>query len=317
MRTGRFKTPVYFVSAALLWGMSAIISKDQALAGSPEFSVGLRMVIVSVVMFLFCRLNNIGLSLPRHLVPTVLLQGVLFFSLGFILFYYSTLYIPSGVSAILLSISAVVAAVVSAIVLSKPLSKQKSIGVLLGILGLAILFRPQLSAALSEQFSGMGLFLGCTAACATGLGTVLGAKNQSLGAPVPLCMAWGAAFGAVASFLIIFFHQEKVSITLSLKYFLGLGYLSLLGSCFAFFLYFKLVERIGAGGAASTLATVPLIAVAVSIVLENLPFDQHLFWGGTVILFGNLLVLVEKLPLSTTREKRGSMVATDTRSHPS
>ncbi len=305
MKTSRFATPACFMSAALLWGLSAIISKDQALAGSPELSVGIRMTIVSIVMFIFCRLKGIGLFPPRRVIPTIVLQGSLFFSLGFIFFYYSTLYIPSGVSAILLSISAVVAAVASAAFFSQPLSRQKTVGVLLGIAGLAILFKPQVSVAMNEQLNGTGLLLGCAAACATGLGTVFGGKNQSLGTPVPLCMAWGAAIGASMSFLIAFVHRDEISIILSVKYFLGLGYLSLLGSCLAFFLYFKLVERIGAGAAASILATVPLIAVAVSVIFENLPLNQHLFLGGAVILVGNLLVLVEGLPFAVRGGAQG------------
>lgn len=293
------KAPVFFVLAATLWGLSAFVSRDQALAGGPEFSVGLRMALVSLFMFLYCKARNLDVFISKENWLGVLSQGIFFFSLGFILFYYSTIYIPSGISALLLALSAVISCIIAALFLSQPVSRLRAIGILIAVTGVAILFLPEVGTLFVAHpgaggLSIKGLVIGCMAALSTAVGTVFGARNQAHGIPIPVCMAWGAAVGAAASVAAWAINPEPVSITVSLSYVFGLAYLSLFASCVAFFLYFDLVHRIGPGSATSVLATVPLIAIIVSILFEGLQISWQILVGGLTIIAGNSIVLTSR-----------------------
>ncbi len=230
-----------------------------------------------------------GYSLSRNIL----------FSLGFILFYYSTIYIPSGISALLLALSAVVSSIIAALFLCQPVSRLRATGILIAISGVVILFLPEVHAIFADRLDTggvrvTGLLIGCMAAISTAVGTVFGARNQARGIPIPVCMAWGAAIGATASVAAWAVNPAPISITFSLSYVLGLAYLSLFASCLAFFLYFDLVRRIGPGSAGSVLATVPLIAVIISIFFENLLLNWYIIMGGMTIISGNTLVLIKK-----------------------
>jgi drug/metabolite transporter (DMT)-like permease len=304
-------TPALFSATAILWGSSAIVTRSQAFAGPPEYSVVFRMLIVSLVMFGYCHLTKTSKTVSRDNWAGLLFQGVFFFGFGFVIFYHSTLYIPSGISALLLSFSSVIAAIVGWACLSKPISRRKAAGIGIGIAGLFLLVLPQILGARATELSLFGLGLAGCAAMSTGLGTVFAARNQSRGVPIATCMAWGALAGAIAALTWALTRGVLFEFAFSPIYFAGLAYLAIIASCLAFFMYFNLVDRIGPGSAASTLATVPLIAILISMLFEGLGPSWNLVFGGLAILFGNTLVMIDPKPAADgSQSRRLSVVAT-------
>ena len=56
-------------------------------------------------------------------------------------------------------------------------------------------------------------------------------------------------------------------------------------------LYLSLIKKIGANEAAYVAIIMPLIALGVSTIFENLVWTMSLFTGAALIILGNFLIL--------------------------
>jgi drug/metabolite transporter (DMT)-like permease len=221
----------------------------------------------------------------------VILQGVLFFGLAFIAFYSATRFIPSRVAALILSLSAVFAALMARAFLGVVLSLRAGLGLLCGILGLAIVVGPDLPRMLGENRVVAGSAWALVSALATAGGTVIAARNQRRRVPLLAIMGWGACTGAVVAFVWSFAAGLPFRFDASFRYVGSLAYLALFASGAAFALYFDLVRQIGPARSAYTLAVVPAITLVLSALFEGLVLEARLLVGAGAILVGNILVL--------------------------
>jgi drug/metabolite transporter (DMT)-like permease len=279
-----------FVATAVLWGSSAIVSSQQAASGSPEVSVGYRMAIVSAVMFLWCYLSGERISLRGAERPWIMLQGILFFGLAFISFYYATTILPSGLAAVVLSTSSLFAAIVGWLFLRSAISVRLLIGLVFGIGGLSIVVMPQLL-GYDGDGAAVGFFWATAAAAATGCGTVISARNSRKGMPIAPVMCWSALAGALFAFGWAFVTDASFVVRVSPGYVGGLLYLAIMASCVTFLMYFNLVRRIGPASASHTLSLVPVVALLISMGFEDLQLDAWILTGGVAIIAGNALVM--------------------------
>ncbi|MEI2385515.1 EamA family transporter [Breoghania sp. JC706] len=280
-----------FVATAVLWGSSAIVTGQQAISGAPEVSVGYRMALVSLAMFGWSLARGQSLGIRPIDRPWVALQGVLFFGLAFITFYHATALIPSGIAALILSTSSLFAALIGWLFLSAPITLRMLAGIVVGIIGLAVIAAPQFIALSSGAGTVTGAALALAAAACTGCGTVVAMRNQRAGIPISVLMSWAALCGALFSFGLALIGDASFQVDVSLAYLAGLAYLAIIASCVTFFMYFSLVQRIGAASASYTLALVPVVALLLSALFEGLRIDASVVSGGCAVLVGNILVL--------------------------
>jgi drug/metabolite transporter (DMT)-like permease len=280
-----------FAGTALLWGSSAIVTGHQALSGAPEVSVGYRMAIVSLVMFAWCLISGERILVRGRERAWILLQGVLFFGLAFIAFYYATRILPTGVAALVLSTSSLFSALIGWLFLRARVGAHLIAGLACGIGGLAIVVLPQLAGLSGGTDVAIGFAWATAAAAGSGCGTVIAARNPKTGLPVATIMSWSAMAGAVFAFGWAFAAGASFAVDVSAEYVAGLLYLALAASCITFLMYFNLVRRIGPAGASYTLSIVPIVALLISVAFEGLAIDLPLMLGTAAIVVGNVLVL--------------------------
>lgn len=283
-------TALLFLATALLWGGGALATALQAGPVAATVSVGYRMAVAGLLMLALGAATGARLRLPRADLPWVLLQGVLFFGLAFIAFYQATRLIPSGLAALVLSLSAIFAGLLGRVFLGTALTPRLWAGLGCGVLGLVVVFGGDLDVA-ADGRSLAGIAWAALAALATAGGTILGARNQRRGVPIPAVMGWGALTGAAAAFAWSAMAGSDFALDTSARYLGSLAYLAVAASCVTFLMYFDLVRRIGPARSAYTLALVPVVALALSAGFEGLALGPSLLLGTVVILFGNVLVL--------------------------
>jgi drug/metabolite transporter (DMT)-like permease len=291
---------VEFILTALLWGGGALMTAFQVGSVPAPVSVGYRMTLVGLSMLGAGAMAGTRLRLTREDAIWVILQGVLFFGLAFIAFYTATRFIPSGVAALILSMSSVFAALMARAFLGVSLSMRTAIGLLCGILGLAIFVGPDLPRMLGESRMIVGSAWALLSALATAGGTVIAARNQRRQVPLLAVMAWGACTGAIVAFAWSLAAGLPFRFDGSLRYVGSLAYLALFASGAAFALYFDLVRQIGPARTSYTLAVVPVIALALSALFEALVLEPRILAGAGAILIGNVLVLSKRSPAQCT-----------------
>ncbi|WP_193188900.1 DMT family transporter [Nisaea sediminum] len=282
---------ILFALSALIWGTGAYVTTLQAGPVPAPVSVAYRMLLLAGFMLVVILATRTRLRLDRQDVPWIAAHAATFFALNFICFYTSTHYIPSGVATLALSTSPIFATIISFLLFRETISLRALAGMVIGMAGLALIVAPDLARleAGSEVIRGMLWALG--AALGTAIGTIIGARNHRRGISAYSANFWGGIGGAGICLAIALAGGMEITIEPTLRYLGSLTYLGIVASAGAFLIFFALVARVGPGRAAYTFTTVPVVALAMSILFENVVLGPLMIAGTAMILTGNVLVL--------------------------
>ena len=140
----------------VLWGSSAVFMRTLALSLSPENSLAVRYVLLSVI-------NVAGLlwlgtwRIPRADWPRFLIAGVVgmagynwFVNAGFEL-------VPAGVGTLVTMVEPLMIAILAAMLLGERLTVYVFLGVAMAIAGSVVLFWPDITATAPQQVSLLGI----------------------------------------------------------------------------------------------------------------------------------------------------------------
>jgi drug/metabolite transporter (DMT)-like permease len=287
---------LFYTITVLIWGSTWLGIKFQLGTVDPVLSVAYRFTLATLILFAWCLVRRLPLRFSRNEHLFIALQGVLLFALNYLLFYLAELQIASGLAAVVFSTIVVMNLLNGRLFLGTPVEFKVLLGGALGMVGLVLLFWPEMAAV---NFSGpviVGLLLCFAATYLASLGNIISARNQRLRLPVVQTNAFGMAYGALCMALLAIACGTPLAIDLSLPYLLSLGYLALFGSVIAFGCYLSLVGRIGPGRAAYATLLFPVVALVLSTIWEDYRWSLPAVWGILLILGGNYLALARKRP---------------------
>ncbi len=279
-----------YVSAVLVWGCSWLVIKFQLTQVPPVLSVAYRFSLAATILFVFCLVSGRSLRFSARKQFYMALYGVLIFCCGYILCYQASLYIASGLLAIVFSLLQAMNIVNLRLFLGRPVRPRALFGGLIGLAGLCLVFKNEI---LSFSLTGgaRGLLLGIAAAYLSSLGNLRAVKNGDSGIPVAQANAFGMAYGAGFTFLLHFLLGGRLVIDTSWGYLGPLFYLSVFASVIAFGCYFSLVNRIGADYAAYCATLSPILAMLLSWVFEGYVWTLPALAGMVAVLVGNVIIL--------------------------
>jgi drug/metabolite transporter (DMT)-like permease len=100
-------------------------------------------------------------------------------------------------------------------------------------------------------------------------------------------LAWCMGYGALGLLLAALAGGEGLAFGRSAAWWASLLYLSLFGTVIAFFVYFRLMQRVGPGAAALTSVLIPVIALGVSAALEGWR-PTPLSWAGIALCLASV-----------------------------
>ncbi|HET6222628.1 MAG TPA: EamA family transporter, partial [Dongiaceae bacterium] len=129
---------------------------------------------------------------------------------------------------------------------------------------------------------------------AASLGNMVSVRHKAAGIPVIESNAIGMAYGALFTFLVVLVRGVHISFDWSLAYVGSLIYLALFASVIGFGSYLTLVQRIGADRAAYSSVLFPIVALAMSTLLEGYRWSLPALLGVILVLAGNLVVLARR-----------------------
>lgn len=288
-----------YMMTILIWGSTWYAIKFQLGVVAAEVSIGYRFALASLILFCWCWLRNLKLrfSLVHHVF--LILQGAFLFSLNYFFFYWATDYLPSGINAVVFSTVIIFNIVNSALFFRTPILPSLAIGAICGVIGISVIFWPQLSLLdfSNETIIGMGLSLAGTIFASWG--NMVSARNQHNHLPVVETNAYAMGYGALFTFVVIALKGHPLNFDLSFPYIGSLLYLSVLGSVLAFGSYLTLLGRIGASRAAYSLVFAPVVALIISTFFEDFTWTLYTVIGVGFIFLGSILLLIQK-----DREKR-------------
>jgi drug/metabolite transporter (DMT)-like permease len=280
-----------YLIAVSIWGSTWLAIKFQLGEVAPETSVFFRFLTASILLFAFCALRGLNLAFTRRQHVRLASQGVLMFSVGYIMVYHAELYLVSGLVALCHSLIPLLNMLGVRIAYGTPFSLRVTLGALLGIGGIALVFWPEIATLSASNNIVTGFSFTMIAVLISAVAATLVSRNSHHGLPVWQSMAWGMLYGAACSLAIALVSGKSLSIVWTLPYVGSLLYLAVFGSVLAFAAYYTLLGRIGAARAGYIGVMVPVIALIVSSVFEGFRWQLATFAGAGLSLIGNFIVM--------------------------
>ncbi len=275
------------VVLSVLWGGTFIFVK-QALIGLPPITLTLaRCAIASAILVPLALL--LGYAIPcnrtqwRDFTVMSLLNNVIPFGL---IFYGQTM-VSSGLASVANATTPLMALLVARIFAGETLAANKIVGVLLGILGVAVLVGP--SALAGDQASALGLLLVVGGTLSYGLSALWGRRFRD----TPPIVTSAAQLLVSVVFLVPLaaatdrFWQLPMPAASVIAATLALGVVS---TALAYILFFKIMADAGSNNAMLVTLLIPLSTIALAAVIygERLTLLQA---AGAAVIGASLLVI--------------------------
>lgn len=292
MRNAPFFNLGLYGATVLFWGTTWIAMKYQVGPVASELSVAYRFSLAAAVVFLWALASRQRLRFGLRVHGLLALMGLCMFSFNFYFFYQAAAWVTSGLLAVVFSMTVVLNIINGRLLLGRRAAPRTLVAAALGVAGIVVLFWPEVSRFDLADDGSLGLLLALTGTLCFSLGNIASARAQMLGLPVLSCNAWGMAYGALAMYAVALAGGAPFVFDPALTYGAGLLYLALCGSVLAFGAYLTLLGRIGADRAAYATVLFPLVALAISTVVEDYAWTPTALAGVALVLAGNLLVLL-------------------------
>jgi drug/metabolite transporter (DMT)-like permease len=280
-----------YIVTVLIWGSSWLAIKYQLGSVDPMVSVAYRFLLASGISWLYCRLSRrlMRYSMRDH--GFMFLQGTSLFALNYWLFYLSELTLTSGLAAVIFSTIVVMNTVNGVIFLKNRLELRVVGGAGLGLLGIMLVFWPEVTDFESGSENLFAAALAVLATLLASVGNIASARNQREGIPVVQANTFGMTYGALLMLGLSWATGREFTFEMTLPYVSSLVFLSVFASIIAFWTYLTLLGRVGVERAAYSTLIFPLVALGFSTVFEDYQWTAFAVIGILLILTGNLLIL--------------------------
>jgi drug/metabolite transporter (DMT)-like permease len=286
------RSPVsLFAIATAIWGSTWLAIKFQLGTVAPEVSVAYRFAIAALLLTIWCASTGRSLRFSRRAHAFIALQGVLLFGFNYVAVYQAERYAASGLVAVLFSTIVFMNPIGARILFGTPLTVRMLFAAALGVLGVGLLFAPELQQAGRGGDAALGVAFGLGAtAIATG-GNLVAVRNQHAGIPVLPGAAWGMGWGAAAAVAVALIEGAAWTIDSRPGYLASLLYLAIFGSIVAFGAYLTLLGQVGPGPAAYVGVATPVVALLLSTLLEGYRWTWLGACGLAVAVIANRMAL--------------------------
>jgi drug/metabolite transporter (DMT)-like permease len=288
-------TPILYLVTVLIWGTSWYAMTLQLVLPG-ELAIAYRFVLAAAMLVGYCLVTGRSLRFSRRDHLFMALQGFFLFSLNYILFYWAADYLVSGLLAVLFSTITVMNIANGALLFRRRVEPKVALAALLGLIGIGLVFWPELAKVELSRAAAIGLVLSLVATYAASLGNMVTVRHSRALIPVVQANAIGMSYGALFTLAIVVARGVPFEFVWSVSFLSSLFYLALFASVIGFGAYLTLVERIGADRAAYSGVLFPIVALGVSTVVEDYQWTASAVIGVLLVLAGNLLVLARRRP---------------------
>ncbi|MCC5979340.1 MAG: DMT family transporter [Salinarimonas sp.] len=273
------------------WGFSWIGLRMQLGVVAPEVSILWRFLIAGVVMWIWVLTTRQQIVFPLRMHAAFAVVGVTMFSFNFIMYYYGGMTIPSGLLAVAFSLAAISNPLMAALFLRQPIAPRVALGGVLGIVGVAALYWPEIAGSGFSVAAATGLVFCLIGTLSFSTGNIVSGMVGSRGVGLVPAITWSMTYSVVFLFGLNLARGHEFIIEPNLRYLGSLVFLAVISSVVAFASYIGLLRRIGPGRAGYATVMFPVAALSVSTIFEGYSWTWIAAFGAALALLGNLVVL--------------------------
>ncbi len=287
---------VLFWVPTLIWASTWHVILYQLAEVPPLNAVGWRFLLAGTVLLGVAILRGEDWRLAPRWHAWVLLAGVVQYSINYWGVYEAERHVPSGLVAVLFSLMVFGNALSGWWLFAQPVTRRFLVAAACGVAGVVMIFWPEVVATGARPNAALGLGVGLIAVVMACAGNALTLSLTRRGVPLVPLLGWGMTYGALVLLATAAVQGTLGTIGHSAAWWLSLVYLTLIGTVVAFFVYFRLAQRVGPARAAMTGVMIPPIALAISAALEG--------WRPTALALAGVVLCLGSVFVATRAPKR-------------
>jgi drug/metabolite transporter (DMT)-like permease len=286
---------ILFLVTLFCWSPTWYVIKFQLGYVDPLVSVFYRFLIAAIIIFVYLiyKKKNLKFSLNQHI--WFLFFGICLYSLNYVFFYLSNTYLISAFPAVVFSTVVIMNILGEGFYFKKKPSLKTLLGAAIGMIGIMIIFNEEIFNFSLANGTHVGLFLALLGTFCASTGNMVHQRNLNNNFPLIPTLAYAMLYGSLVTLSITQIKGTVLLFEYSFSYIASLAYLSIVGSIFAFIFYLRLLEKVGAGRAGYVGVVMPVLALLISTVFENLEWQQDLIIGLPILIIGAVLVINQKI----------------------
>jgi len=271
---------------AAIWGASFLFMRIIAPVLGAFWTAEIRVGLAGLALIAWMLVSNQPIVFRQYW-KSFLILGAISTALPAVFYAYAAQHIPAGYSAIMNATSPLWGAVMAAIFLGEQFTLRKMLGMLVGVLGVAMLVRLGPVEWSTELLLAL---LACSAA--TICYALAGVYTKKLSVNVnPVLMATASQVGG-AIFLLPSLPFSPVPGTVTSAVIFAAAALALLCSAIAYLLYFRLIHDVGPTKALTVTFLIPLFALLWGFLFLNENITLSTLAGCAGVVLATYLVVM-------------------------
>jgi drug/metabolite transporter (DMT)-like permease len=288
----------------LFWGSTYLAIDIAVQTIPPALLCAVRFSIAGVVMLAVCALTGHKVLYSPRQIALAAVVGVLLLMGGNLTLCYAELTVSSGLAALIIAITPLWFLVLDSLLLGDHhISGRGKAGLALGILGLFVLFYPELTSKTTlghrELWASVSLIGG---SFSWALGSVLSKRWQS-GMDVFSFTGWQVLAAGVANFLFALVAGDFSHVSWTPR---GVGatlYLVVCGSWIGYTAYIWLLEHVPTSKVSTYAYVNPVVAVFLGWLILHEHVDRFILLGSAIVVLSVVLVTSAKVKQKTVAEE--------------
>ncbi|MCP4897185.1 MAG: EamA family transporter [bacterium] len=288
---GRLLSACIIALLTVIWGTTWAAIRISLVGIPPMTGVFLRFLIAGTVLTLYARGSGISLvARSRRERWLRLLHALLTFCISYGVVFWAEQWVPSGLAAVIFATFTLLVVIIAHFTLpGERLTRLGTIGVVVGLGGVAVIFADDFSALGGDKviIASLVMLISPIVAAVSNISIKKwgeGIHSVSLNATAMLTAA--VIMGPVA-----FIFERTHSFDFNLPSVLALLYMAIFGSAITFSLYFWLLQHLPAGKLSLIGYGTPIVAVTFGTLVMNEPLTLHMVIGTALVIAGVALTL--------------------------
>lgn len=278
------QVPLAFIAVVLIWSTTPLAIKWSGEGVSFLFGVTSRMMLGALLAIVTVGILRIAYSLSAQAKQAYFASGVGIY-VAMLFGYWGSTYIPSGWVSVIWGASPMLTGILARLFLGERLNSIRMIGLLLGFVGLALIF---FQGSRTTEGSVLGVFLvviGVIGQTSTAVWIKkINAKQHGL------VMTAGGLIVSVPLFILTWFiFDGHLPETIPTRAGVSILYLAVFGSLLGFSLYYFLIHNMEASKVSLITMITPVTALLLGVYLNDERITKNIIMGTTSILSGLML----------------------------
>ena len=286
MNTTTLKLILGYIIICLIWGSTWLVIRIGLDSLTPMFSAGFRFLIASIIIFVIIKFRKESFPKDVLAIKLYIFMGIFSFAIPFWLVYWAEQFIPSGLASVLFGAFPFSVFIFSWIFLkNEEVDFFKILSVILGFVGVLIIFSDNLNFNLNNQF--WGLLAVLISAIMQGFVAVVlkkyaGYLNSFTMNAYPLLIA------GISLLLLSYFTEDLTNLSLNIPSILSILYLASFGTIVTFTIYYWLLKRMNVVVLSLSSFITPIIAIFLGWIILNEKLSDKVLFGSLLVLMGIL-----------------------------